>query len=221
MSASVENFVKSVFKLENTPGSDTRPGSIAASLGISSAATTDMAQKLALRELVNYRKYQPITLTPKGRKMALSLIRKHRLWETFLHKVLGLSLIEIHLEAEMLEHQTSDFLAEKISIFLGNPEFDPHGDPVPDAYGNLATDYSISLSEALPGENYTLSRLDSSEADFFDFCSQNALNIGCSVKVIKQYQNTNMTEIIVGNKSILLHKDFTNKIYLTTKTAAS
>ena len=215
MSASVENFVKSIFKLENTPGSDTRPGSVAASLGISSAATTDMAQKLALRELINYKKYQPITLTPKGRKMALSLIRKHRLWETFLHKVLGLSLSEIHQEAEMLEHQTSDFLAEKISTFLGNPEFDPHGDPVPDAEGNLATDFGVSLSKALPETKYYLSRLDSSDAEFFDFCSRNALSIGCPVEVKKQYQNTGMTEIIVGNKSILLNKDFTNKIYLT------
>jgi DtxR family Mn-dependent transcriptional regulator len=215
MSVSVENFVKSVFKLENTPGSDTRPGSVAKSLGISSAATTDMAQKLALRDLVNYKKYQPISLTPKGRKMALSLIRKHRLWETFLHKVLGLSLSEIHQEAEMLEHQTSDFLAEKMSAFLGNPEFDPHGDPVPDAEGKMVANYGIPLSEALPGENYRLSRLDSSEADFFDFCSQNALSIGCSVEVKKQYQNTNMTEIKVGNKSILLNKEFTNKIYLT------
>lgn len=201
MSVSVENFVKSVFKLENTPGSDTRTGSIAASLGISSAATTDMAQKLALRDLVNYKKYQPISLTPKGRRMALSLIRKHRLWETFLHKVLELSLSEIHQEAELLEHQTSEFLADKISNFLGNPEFDPHGDPVPDAFGNLAMDYSISLSEALPGKNYTLSRLDSSEADFFDFSSQNALNIGCAVSVIKQYRNSNMTEIMVNNLS--------------------
>ena len=215
MSASVENFLKSVFKLENTPGSDTRPGSVAASLGISSAATTDMAQKLALRELINYKKYQPITLTPKGRKMALSLIRKHRLWETFLHKVLGLSLSEIHQEAEMLEHQTSDFLAEKINTFLGNPEFDPHGDPVPDAEGNVATDFGVSLSKALPETKYYLSRLDSSDAEFFDFCSRNALSIGCSVEVKKQYQNTGMTAIIVGNKSILLNKDFTNKIYLT------
>lgn len=215
MSASVENFLKSVFKLENTPGSDTRPGSVAASLGISSAATTDMAQKLALRDLVDYKKYQPISLTPKGKKMALSLIRKHRLWETFLHKVLGLSLSEIHQEAEMLEHQTSDFLAEKISAFLGNPKFDPHGDPVPDADGNLATDFGVSLSEALPGKKYILSRLDSSDAEFFDFCSRNALLIGCSIEVKKQYQNASMTEIIVDNKSILLNKDFTNKIYLT------
>lgn len=221
MSASVENFVKSIFKLENTPGSDTRPGSVAASLGISSAATTDMAQKLALRELINYKKYQPISLTPKGRKMALSLIRKHRLWETFLHKVLGLSLSEIHQEAEMLEHQTSDFLAEKINTFLGNPEFDPHGDPVPDAEGNVTTDFGVSLSEALPDKKYYLSRLDSSDAEFFDFCSQNGLSIGCSVEVKKQYQNTGMTEIIVDNKSILLNKDFTNKIYLTSLVQSS
>lgn len=217
MSVSVENFIKSVFKLEGTPGSDARPGNVAASLGITSAATTDMAQKLAKRELVHYKKYQPISLTPKGRKMALSLIRKHRLWETFLHQVLGLSLSEIHQEAEMLEHQTSDFLAEKISTFLGNPEFDPHGDPVPDAEGNLAADYGISLSEALPGEKYYLSRLDDYNAELFDFCSQHALGIGCAVEVKKQYQNSNMTEIIVDNKSILLNKYFANNIYLTTQ----
>src|SRR5690606_33049030 len=125
---------------------DTKPGNIAKKLGISNAAATDMAKKLAARELLHYEKYQALQLTDKGAKMAINVVRKHRLWEALLFKMFDMSLHEIHREAELLEHQTSDFLAEKISAYLGNPKFDPHGDPIPNADGEITTeDTSISM----------------------------------------------------------------------------
>ena len=98
---------------------------------------------------MEYKKYKELQLTEKGTKKALLVIRKHRLWEAFLHKTFDMSLHDIHREAELLEHETSDFLANKISEYLGNPKFDPHGDPIPNASGEIVSkDTSVSLSAA-------------------------------------------------------------------------
>lgn len=98
-------------------------------LNITNAALTDMARNLASKNLIVYTKYKPLSLTLSGQLLAMNVLRKHRLWETFLHQTLQLSLLEIHQQAEMLDHFTSDFLSEKIYLFLGYPTTDPHGDP--------------------------------------------------------------------------------------------
>jgi len=215
MSISTNNFIKAIYKLEKIPGADTRPGSIAKTLAVTNAAATDMARKLAAKKLIHYTRYRKLTLTSEGKKIALNIIRKHRLWESFLHKTLNLSLHEIHREAELLEHLTSDFLADKINTFLGNPEYDPHGDPIPNDKGDiLFSKENVILTNALPGNYYIISRLFSSEKDFFDFCSSNNITIGSTIKVEKQYGKTNMTEIRINNTKLLLNKDFTNIIYV-------
>ncbi len=179
MSVAIENFVKAIYKNDQNDINNTKPGNIAKILGISNAAATDMAKKLALKDLLNYTKYQPLKLTKQGEKMALNIIRKHRLWEAFLHKTFDMSLHDIHREAELLEHETSDFLVEKISAYLGNPKFDPHGDPIPNAKGEITTkDLSISLSNTEEGNVYLISRLMSDDKEFFDFCAQNGLKFG-------------------------------------------
>ncbi|RPJ73603.1 MAG: metal-dependent transcriptional regulator, partial [Alphaproteobacteria bacterium] len=165
-----------------------------------------------------YTKYKPLELTETGFELALSVIRKHRLWESFLYKTLNLSLHEIHREAEHLEHLTSDFLTDKIEKYLGNPATDPHGDPIPAFNGEIKTDTSqILLSEANAGYMYEISRLFSSEKDFFDFCSSNHIVIGSNIWIEKQYDSNRMTEIIINQNKILLNEDFTNIIYVTQK----
>ena len=131
MSVAIENFVKAIYNNDIQDHHNTKPGNIAKKLGISNAAATDMAKKLASKNLLQYEKYQALQLTEEGTKMALNVVRKHRLWESLLFKMFDMSLHEIHREAEFLEHETSDFLANKISEYLGNPKFDPHGDPIP------------------------------------------------------------------------------------------
>jgi len=131
------------------------------------------------------------------------------------YRILGLSLHEIHREAEQLEHQTSDFLAEKIERFLGNPAFDPHGDPIPDLEGKFMPDNDqILLSEAEEGNMYEISRLFSSEKDFFDFCMSNHITIGSVMWVEKQYRSNRMTEVKINQNKLLLNEDFTKIIYL-------
>lgn len=215
MSVAIENFVKAIYKNNNHDDKDTKPGNIAKKLGISSAAATDMAKKLASKELLHYEKYKSLKLTEKGRKMALNVVRKHRLWEALLFKMFDMSLHEIHREAELLEHETSDFLAEKISAYLGNPKFDPHGDPIPNANGEITTeDTSISLANAKEGKEYVISRLMSDDKEFFDFCGQHGLKYGNSILVSKQFSNNKMTQILINNNTILLNEDFTKIIYV-------
>ncbi|MFP4844687.1 metal-dependent transcriptional regulator [Winogradskyella sp. PE311] len=215
MSIAIENFVKAIYKNNSNNAKDTKPGNIAKKLGISSAAATDMAKKLAVKDLLHYQKYQELQLTEKGKKMALSVVRKHRLWEAFLFKMFDMSLHDIHKEAELLEHQTSDLLADKISAYLGHPKFDPHGDPIPNANGEITTiDTSISLANAEEGKHYVISRLMSDDKEFFEFCAHHKLKYGHEVLVSKQFINNKMTELSVENNTILLNQDFTTLIYV-------
>lgn len=215
MSVAIENFVKTIYKNDTNDSNDTKPGNIAKKLGISSAAATDMAKKLASRNLLQYEKYQALQLTDEGTKMALNVIRKHRLWEALLFKLFDMSLHEIHREAELLEHETSNFLADRISEYLGNPKFDPHGDPIPNANGEITTiDTSIALSNTQEGKTYIISRLMSDDKEFFDFCALNGLKYGNTIIVTKQFSKNKMTQITINNNNIILNEDFTNIIYV-------
>lgn len=215
MTVSIENFVKAIYKQSKLPKADTRLSTLAGMLSISNAAATDMARNLSAKGLVNYTKYKPLTLTSLGDEIALSVIRKHRLWESFLHRTLNLSLHEIHREAEQLEHLTSDFLANEIDKYLGSPTTDPHGDPIPALNGEIETDGMLmQLSNVTQGYTYQISRLSSSEKDFFDFCDSNHIAIGSAVWVEKQYRAQKMTEIKIEQNKILLNEDFTNIIYV-------
>lgn len=215
MSVAIENFVKAIYKNNNNDSNDTKPGNIAKKLGISNAAATDMAKKLATKELLHYEKYKALKLTKKGEKMALSVVRKHRLWEAFLYKTFDMSLHDIHREAELLEHETSNFLANKISEYLGNPKFDPHGDPIPNENGEITTiNNSIALSNTIENKEYVISRLMSDDKEFFDFCTQNSLKYGNTILVTKQFSSNKMTQISINNNTIVLNQDFTNIIYV-------
>ncbi len=215
VSMATENFIKAIYNSEQEETLDTKPGSIARTLGISNAAATDMARKLALKKLIDYEKYRALKLTASGKKVALKVIRKHRLWETFLHQVFDLSLHEIHREAELLEHLTSDFLSERISLFLGNPTIDPHGDPIPDKQGFISQDNeSMLLSSADPGREYEITRLSSSDKEFFDFCHANSLTVGSVLFVKKQYIKSRMTEIEINHARILLNAEIAGTLYI-------
>ena len=215
MSVAIENFVKTIYKNKKNSNHDTKPGNIAKKLGISNAAATDMAKKLAIKKLLHYEKYQELKLTEKGEKMALKVIRKHRLWESLLFKLFDMSLHEIHREAELLEHQTSDFMTSKINEFLGNPKFDPHGDPIPNEMGEITTiNTSIALAETKEGKVYTISRLMNDDKEFLDFCALNNLKYRNTLFVSKQFSKNKMTQITINNNMMLLNEIFTKNIYV-------
>ena len=221
VSIATENFIKTIYQFHRLKGQDTRPGSIAAALEISSAAATDMARKLARKNLIEYEKYKALRLTPAGEKMALGIIRKHRLWETFLFEVFGMGMHEIHREAELLEHLTSDFLAERISDFLGHPTTDPHGDPIPDQKGKISElPGTVLLSQAQAKSKYRISRLSGSDKSFFDFCQTRGLTPGAEILVKLQLHSPRMTEIELADTVLLLHAGIAQTLHVIPLTAA-
>jgi DtxR family transcriptional regulator, Mn-dependent transcriptional regulator len=129
-----ENYLKEIFKIAYQSKSIVPANTLAKELNLSGAAVSEMILKLEVKNLVKYQKYKGIELTNKGSSMAVSIIRKHRLWECFLVEKLQFSWDEVHEIAEELEHIKSNALIEKLDEFLGNPKFDPHGDPIPDKH---------------------------------------------------------------------------------------
>src|ERR1700741_4982434 len=130
-----ENYIKAIFKLEDANQGAVSTNDIAVKLSMQPATVTDMVKRLADKKILTYKKYHGVLLTPKGKKIALSVIRKHRLWEVFLVNKLKFRWDEVHEIAEQLEHVNSEALVEKLDDYLGNPKFDPHGDVIPDKEG--------------------------------------------------------------------------------------
>jgi DtxR family Mn-dependent transcriptional regulator len=190
-SISIEDFLKNVFSLINLGGKATT-SKLAKRLRVSNAAITDMSRKLAQQGLINYEKYRAITLTPEGEKIALSVVRRHRLWELFLNKVLDVPWEKVHDEAEKLEHQTSDFLINEIDKYLGFPEVDPHGDPIPDESGNLQNQDLIRLTEVKLPSTLILRRIVEHTGETMQFLNDHQIELNMEIvfKSLLPEQNT-------------------------------
>jgi DtxR family Mn-dependent transcriptional regulator len=142
-----ENYLKAIYKIAQKQGeSSINTKSIAEEMGTSAASVTDMIKRLSEKSLLQYEKYYGVSLTKEGQKIAVHLLRKHRLWEVFLHDKLNFTWVEVHEVAEQLEHVKSDLLIEKLDAFLGHPKFDPHGDPIPNSNGSFTFRNQIPLS---------------------------------------------------------------------------
>jgi len=184
LSRSEENYLKAVYSL--TPakqGVGVSTSDIAARLETKSSSVTDMVQKLAEKDLLNYKKYQGVMLTESGRNAAVQVIRKHRLWETFLNEKLGFGWDEVHEIAEQLEHIQSEQLIERLDRFLGHPRFDPHGDPIPDPHGRIQPRKSQPISEMKPGEKGVITGVRDSSASFLQYLDKQRLVLGTQVLV--------------------------------------
>src|SRR5436190_9597462 len=145
-STSEENYIKTIYHLQQQDGTVTT-NELADRLHTKPASITDMMKKLKVKKLVNYQPYQGFRLTAEGSKVALGIIRRHRLWEYFLAEKLKFSWDEVHAVAEDMEHISSKKLIDKLDEFLGFPKFDPHGDPIPDANGKIETSKQICITE--------------------------------------------------------------------------
>jgi Mn-dependent transcriptional regulator len=147
LSITEENYIKAIFHLSEKSEQSVATNDIAAQVNATAASVSDMLKKLKQKKLITYEKYYGVKLTVEGQKQALAIVRKHRLWEVFLVDKLGYSWDEIHDLAEQLEHIRSEELIERLDKFLGNPKFDPHGDPIPDSSGKIQTVKHVLLSE--------------------------------------------------------------------------
>src|SRR5918995_3846847 len=165
-SASVGDYLKAIWEVGGSSAASTKD--VADRLSVASASVTNMFARLQEMGLAEYERYRGASLTERGREEALRLVRRHRLIETFLLQHLGYSWDEVHEEAERLEHAVSDGFTERLAEYLGHPDQDPHGDPIPAADGTIQPDYSFPVSEAAPGQRIRISKVgdDPSTLDY-------------------------------------------------------
>jgi DtxR family Mn-dependent transcriptional regulator len=214
MSVSKDDFLKTMYHLHYDESKTATPSELASRLSISNAAVTDMARKLFEDGLIEYEKYKPVSLTPSGLEWALRVIRKHRLWEAFLHEVLDLPFSELHREAEMLEHSTSDSLIEKIEEYLGFPEFDPHGDPIPTKQGILpSTDDMIRLTDCSPGV-YMVSRLQHRNQGVSNFFASHDIDLNKVVELVEFIQDIGSAVIRINNEKLVIDHHISEQVFV-------
>jgi DtxR family Mn-dependent transcriptional regulator len=168
-STSVGDYLKAVWELAVDSGGVASTKDVAARLSVSPASVSNMFARLQEMGLVRYERYRGATLTERGRKEALRLVRRHRLIEIFLLEHLGYDWQEVHDEAERLEHAVSDGFTERLAALLGHPDHDPHGDPIPSAEGTLEVDDSFSLSQAASGQRLRISKVRDEDAAMLDY----------------------------------------------------
>jgi DtxR family transcriptional regulator, Mn-dependent transcriptional regulator len=184
-SHTVENYLKAIFQAQSllSAGELVPMGQLASALSVVPGTATTMVKALSESGLVRYEPYAGVRLTAAGEKLAALVLRRHRLIELFLVKVMGMSWTEVHDEAENLEHAVSDRLIDRIDEMLGRPETDPHGDPIPDAEGTLSrTDYDTLLTCPL-NEEVQVSRVSDQDREFLQFIERHELKPGAVVRV--------------------------------------
>lgn len=191
-----ENYLKTIYNLASKQQGEVSTNALAEMTATKAASVTDMLRKLADKELIHYKKYQGVTLTEEGERLALQIIRRHRLWEVFLVQKLGFGWDEVHDMAEELEHIRSEELVVRLDTFLGHPQFDPHGDPIPTPTGQMPEMGYRKLSDAEAGEAVCLRAVMEHSTEFLQHLNHSNLTLGSIVTV---------SEINAFDKSVLVH----------------
>ncbi len=199
-SASKENYLKAIFHLQNDQET-VSTNALAQALQTKAASVTDMLKKLKTQKLLQYEKYKGVKLTGEGRKIAISIIRKHRLWEYFLVHELNFGWEEVHEIAEELEHITSKKLIDRLEEFLGFPEVDPHGDPIPNEQGHIPVSKHINLSELPFNVLSTISNIGDQSPEIMELLNHKSIKIGTKVEVKRKFGFDNSLEIKIRTQA--------------------
>lgn len=214
LSHSEENYLKEIFHLSANNEHRVATNALAGRLNSKASSITDMLQKLADKNLVEYVKYKGCFLTEKGEKIAVQIIRKHRLWETFLVNKLNFGWEEVHDVAEQLEHIESLKLIDSLDRFLNYPKFDPHGDPIPDKNGKIEYRKSkIKLLEVPPQSRVEIVRVNEDSLDLLQFLERQGLLLGTVIDVLEKFPFDDSVRIQLEDKrEINLSKKVTENI---------
>lgn len=188
----IENYLKTIYNLSSNNTAVVSNRLIAAKLELNPATVTEGLRKLHELKYVIYEKSYGSRLTSSGAKLALDIVRRHRIWETYLAKELGFGWDEVHAIAEELEHINNDKLINKLASILGNPIYDPHGDPIPDAKGKIQKSNFIKLSESKAKCNYMVMGVTDHSTTFLKYLEKHSLIIGASIniKTIEDFDNS-------------------------------
>jgi DtxR family Mn-dependent transcriptional regulator len=215
LSYTEENYLKALLKI-SFAHVDLGVGTneLATVLAVKPATANDMLKKLKEKELVDYEKYGKIRLTASGKKRGIDVIRKHRLWETFLYKKLEFSWDEVHEVAEQLEHIQSEKLVDKLDKFLDYPEFDPHGDPIPNKKGELKVQFKKTLADVAVGSSCKMVAVKDNSSSFLQYVVKVGLGINNEILVVsKQDYDALMVIKVNGVKSSVSQK-FAENIFV-------
>jgi DtxR family Mn-dependent transcriptional regulator len=212
-SLTVENYVKAIYQIcQDHGGSPAGTGQLAAALSVSPGTVTSMLKTLSESGLATYTPYEGARLTPAGAALALRVVRRHRLIELFLVKTLSLNWDEVHEEAENMEHAVSDLLINRIDAFLGYPQVDPHGDPIPRADGTLATYEARPLADCPAGFRFRLARVADQSSDFLRFLTESGLVLGTEGEVTANRPEAGIVALAVGSQQTTLGRAVAEKI---------
>lgn len=195
---SEENYLKIMYKLDRQGIKKITPTSIAEALNNNPASVIDMLKKLVEKKLITYEKAKGVKLTPNGKTIAIAIIRKHRLWEVFLLEKLGYEWDQVHDMAEQLEHIQYPDLADKLDKFLGFPRYDPHGDPIPSANGEMASMNRIVFEDANIGKAYKVVGVKDTSPEFLQYLKKLEIGIGTKITIIEKIPFDNSIVIRVG-----------------------
>jgi len=208
-----ENYLKAIYKLAIlTPNVSTNQ--IAASLETKASSVTDMLRKLADKALINYTRYQGVSLTQAGEKVAINIIRKHRLWEYFLVEKLNFKWDEVHDMAEEMEHISSNELIDRLDEFMGFPKRDPHGDPIPDSKGNFKINDLKPISALAVRSAGIISGVRDHSTVFLQYLEKQELTIGKRIIVTEIISYDNTVVLQMDNKNLQISREVANNLLI-------
>ena len=215
-STSEENYIKAIYRLQRQDSTVTT-NELAHELKTKPASVTDMMKKLKAKKLLHYQPYQGFRLTQDGSKVALGIIRRHRLWEFFLAEKLNFTWDEVHAVAEDLEHVSSKKLIDKLDEFLGFPRVEPHGDPIPDANGKIEISKKILLAELPLNTAAFVSNVKDQSSSILELLEHKNISIGTRIEIKKKFDFDESMEIKIGRQpAFTISKQLAENIFVQT-----
>ena len=214
MTFSEENYLKTIYHLTIISDSEVSTNAIAEMMETKASSVTDMLKKLADKDLVNYIKYQGVSLTNKGKLTAKMIVRKHRLWEVFLVEKLNFPWDEVHDIAEQLEHIKSEQLINKLDDFLGNPTEDPHGDPIPNAKGQIIAIEKQLLSELSENQTGICVGVKDSSSEFLKYLDKQGIALGSRIEIIEKETFDSSLKINLDSKELTISNKIAGNLFV-------
>ncbi|WP_276168434.1 metal-dependent transcriptional regulator [Zobellia alginiliquefaciens] len=214
MTLSEEDYIKAIYHLGKGENNIVSTNEVAEQMSTKPSSVTDMVKKLSEKGVANYKKYKGVCLTEYGQKVALTLVRKHRLWEVFLVDKLNFAWDEVHEVAEQLEHIKSEKLTDSLDKLLGYPQVDPHGDPIPSKNGEFKKAVKKLLSEIPVGASGTCVGVKDSSAPFLKFLDKNKIALGDTILVLEKEEFDGSLHIQVKGKDIRISDQIAANLYL-------
>ena len=217
LSQAEENYLKAIYSLDTESKGVVSTNLIANKMQTKASSVTDMIKKLSDKRLVVYKKYQGVQLSDKGKDVATSIVRKHRLWEYFLVDKLNFSWDEVHDIAEQLEHIRSEELVNRLDAYLEYPSVDPHGDPIPDKDGKVTKRKKIQLSKLKENQESILLGVKDSSDKFLRYLDKKKIAIGKNIKILSIEPFDNSIQIKMNNREFVITEVVANNLYVQDK----